>query len=122
MIFLPTAVDDRGQARPHRRAVDVHRARAALAEAAAELRAGVSACEDPERSRLTSRSKPFAVHFKNHGHIIQATYSCFCDVIPPCEDTPMTRRELLLTMALCTNACRTAPQSATVTLAVAGMI
>jgi len=38
------------------------------------------------------------------------------------EDTRMTRRELLLTIAICTNACRTAPQSATVTLAVAGMI
>jgi hypothetical protein len=34
----------------------------------------------------------------------------------------MTRRQFFLTMALCTAACRTAPQSATVTLAVAGML
>lgn len=34
----------------------------------------------------------------------------------------MTRRELLFTIAVGMNACRTAPQSATVTLAVAGMI
>ena len=34
----------------------------------------------------------------------------------------MTRRVFFLTIALCTNACRTSPQSATVTLAVAGML
>ena len=34
----------------------------------------------------------------------------------------MTRRQLFLTMVLCMTACRTAPQSATVTLAVAGML
>lgn len=34
----------------------------------------------------------------------------------------MTRRLFVLTMALCTNACRTPQRSSTVTLAVAGML
>lgn len=34
----------------------------------------------------------------------------------------MTRRELLLTVAVWASACRTSPRSETVTLAVAGML
>jgi hypothetical protein len=34
----------------------------------------------------------------------------------------MTRRQWLMTIALCASGCKTSPQSATVTLTVAGMI
>ena len=91
----------------------MNRARAALAEATAELRAGQAkrVAHDPEQRHVGADVEvvTFAVDFENHGHIILRGHT-------------MTRRHLLLTIALCTSACRTSPRSATVTLAVAGMI